>query len=202
MMANEITAKTIWSIDQENSVISFNVRHLTISFVKGEFKTFDASISTTGKNFSTAQINFWVNTSSITTNHVKRDWHLKSEDILDIKNHRYITFTSSAIGRSSANCDHELCGELTMMGITRKITLNVHAGGILNDHWGHERAAFTVSGKINRSDWGLTWNAATESGGLVIGDEVEILCEVELTNMNKVRSGMQKETTKEYGAMG
>ena len=202
MKATEIASKTKWSIDQENSVISFNVRHLMISFVKGEFKTFDAYISTTGKNFSTAQINFWVDSSSITTNHVKRDWHLKSEDFLDVKNHRYITFTSNTIKRSAVNRDHELCGELTMMGITRNVTLNVRAGGILNDHWGHERAAFTVSGKINRSDWGLTWNAATESGGLVIGDEVEILCEVELTNMNKVRLGMQKETTKEYGAMG
>jgi len=202
MKATEIASKTKWSIDQENSLISFNVRHLMISFVKGEFKTFDACISTTGKNFSTAKINFWVDTSSITTNHVKRDRHLKSEDLLDIKNNRYITFTSCAIGRSDANCDHDLCGELTMMGITRNITLNVHAGGILNDHWGHERAAFTVSGKINRSDWGLTWNAATESGSLVIADEVEILCEVELTNTNKARSGMQQETMKEYGAMG
>jgi len=202
MKANEIATKTKWSIDQENSVISFNVRHLMISFVKGEFKTFDASISTSGKNFSTAQINFWVDTSSITTNHVKRDWHLKSEDFLDIKNHRYITFTSNKIGRSAVNCDHELCGELTMMGITRNVTLNVRAGGILNDHWGHERAAFTVSGKINRSDWGLTWNTANESGGFVVGDEVEILCEVELTNMNRAESGMQRETKKEYGAMG
>ena len=173
-----------------------------ISFVKGEFKTFDASISTSGKNFSTAQINFWVDTSSITTNHVKRDWHLKSEDFLDVKNHRYITFTSNTIKRSAVNRDHELCGELTMMGITRNVTLNVRAGGILNDHWGHERAAFTVSGKINRSDWGLTWNTANESGGFVVGDEVEILCEVELTNMNRAESGMQRETKKEYGAMG
>ena len=76
MKTNEPLAKTNWSIDQENSEISFSVKHLMISFIKGEFKTFDAFISTTGKNFRTANINFWIDTSSITTNHVKRAWHL------------------------------------------------------------------------------------------------------------------------------
>ena len=202
MKSNEATTKTIWSVDQENSLISFNVKHLMISFVKGEFKTFDACISTTGKNFKTAQINFWIDTSSITTNHVKRDRHLKSGDFLDAKNHRYIIFTSGTIGRSAVNCDHELCGELTMMGVTRNIKLNVHIGGVLNDHWGHERAAFTISGKINRSEWGLLWNAASESGGLVIGDEVEILCEVELTNKKQKVSETQLEPSHDYSAVG
>jgi len=182
MESNEETTKTRWLIDQENSEISFNVRHLMITHVKGEFKTFNARIITTGNNFGTAEINFWADTSSITTNNVKRDWHLKSSDFFDIKNHRQIRFTSSHIGRSAFNGDHDLWGDLTMMGVTRSIKLSVHFGGILNDHWGYERAAFTVTGKINRSDWGLTWNTLSESGGLVISDEVAILCEVELTN--------------------
>lgn len=200
MKANNITAKTNWSVDQENSEISFNVGHLMISFVKGEFKTFDGCISTVGKNFRTAQINFWIDTSSITTNHIKRDRHLKSSDFLDVKNHRYITFSSGTIGKS-ANGDHDLFGELTMMGVTRNIKLSVHIVGILNDHWGNERTAFVVTGKINRSDWGLTWNAATESGGLVIGDVVEIHCEVELTNKIQKVSKMQLETADENSFM-
>ena len=182
MEPNEENTKTRWLIDQENSEIGFNVRHLMIAHVKGEFKTFNARITTTANNFGTAEIDFWADTSSITTNNVKRDWHLKSSDFFDIKNHRQIRFTSSHIGRSAFNGDHDLWGDLTMMGVTRSIKLSVHFGGILNDHWGYERAAFTVTGKINRSDWGLTWNTLSESGGLVISDEVAILCEVELTN--------------------
>jgi len=202
MKSNEALAKTNWSIDQENSEISFSVKHLMISFIKGEFKTFDAFISTTGKNFRTANINFWIDTSSITTNHVKRDRHLKSNDFLDVKNHRYITFNASAIGASAKNGDHDLYGELTMMGISRNIKLNVHFGGVLNDHWGHERTAFTVSGKINRSDWGLVWNATSESGCTVIGDEVEILCEIELTNKKQEVSETQLKHSHDYSTIG
>jgi len=193
MKANDVTAKINWLVDQENSEIGFSVRHLMIARVKGEFKTFDARITTTGRNFRTAQIEFWADTASITTNHVKRDRHLKSSDFFDVKNHRYITFASTSIGVSASNGDHDMWGDLSMMGITRKIKLNVHFGGVLIDHWGYDRAAFTVSGVINRCDWGLTWNTVTETGGLVIGDEVAILCEVELTNKVYTCSEMQSE---------
>lgn len=193
MKSNDITPKTNWLIDQENSEIGFSVRHLLIAHVKGEFKTFDARITTSGRNFRTARIDFWVDTASITTNHVKRDRHLKSSDFFDVKNHRRITFTSTSIGISACNGDHDMWGELSMMGVTKKVKLNVHFGGVLNDHWGYERAAFTVSGIINRCDWGLIWNASSETEGLVIGNDVEILCEVELTNKIRTGSEMQSE---------
>jgi len=198
MKVNDVPTKTNWLIDQENSEIGFSVRNLVIVRVKGEFKTFDARITTTGRNFRTAQIDFWVDTASVTTNHVKRDRHLKSGDFFDVKNRRYITFASTSIGVAASNGDHDMWGDLSLMGITRKIKLNVHFGGVLIDHWGNERAAFTVSGSINRCDWGLTWNASSENEGLVIGDEVEILCEVELTN--KIRAGavMQSEMADVY----
>jgi len=192
MKSNDVTANTNWLIDQENSEIGFSVRHLVIARVKGEFKTFDARITTNGRNFRTAQIEFWADTASITTNHVKRDWHLKSSDFFDVKNHRHITFASTSIGVSASNGDHDMWGDLSMMGITRKVKLNVHFGGVLIDHWGYERAAFTVSGMINRCDFGLTWNASSETEELVIGDEVAILCEVELTN--KVRAGAEMQS--------
>jgi len=191
MKSNDIASKTNWLIDQENCEIGFIVRHLVISRVKGEFKTFDARITTTGRNFRTARIEFWADTASITTNHVKRDRHLKSGDFFDVKNHRHITFVSTSIGMSALNGDHDMWGDLTMMGITRKIKLNVHFGGVLNNHRGYERAAFTVSGIINRCDWGLSWNSSSEAEGLVIGDEVSILCEVELSNKVRTVSEMQ-----------
>jgi len=200
MNAKKGTARTKWLIDQENSEISFTVKHLLNSHVKGEFKTFDASISTIGNNFRTAQINFWIDTSSITTNHVKRDWHLKSSDFLNVKSYRYITFTSNSIGVSS-NGDYELGGELTILGITHEIKLDVHFGGELNDHWGYERAAFTVSGVINRSDWGLTWNTSTETGCLVVADEVNIQCEVELTDKDQKEKRIQLESARDYSFM-
>ncbi|NEW82166.1 MAG: YceI family protein [Mariniphaga sp.] len=193
MRSNDVTAKTNWLIDQENSEIGFSIRHLVISSVKGEFKTFDARITTTGRNFSTARIEFWIDTASITTNHVKRDRHLKSKDFFDVKNHRHITFASTSIGVSDSNGDHDMWGDLSMMGVTQKIKLKVHFGGVLYDHSGYERAAFSVSGIINRCDWGLTWNASSETEGLVIGDEVAILCEVELTNKVHAGSEMQSE---------
>ena len=182
MKSNDVTAKTNWLIDQENSEIGFSVRHLVIARIKGEFKTFDALITTTGRNFRTARIDFRADSASITTNHIQRDRHLKSSDFFDVKNHLHITFASTSIGVLASNGDHDMWGDLSMMGVTRKVKLNVHFGGVLIDHWGYERAAFTVSGVINRCDWGLTWNASSETEGLVIGDEVAILCEVELTN--------------------
>ncbi|HEY3390733.1 MAG TPA: YceI family protein [Prolixibacteraceae bacterium] len=195
MKLNKITGKTQWSIDQENSEIGFNVKHLMITYIKGEFKTFNASIFTSGRGFGTTEINLWISTYSITTNNVKRDRHLKSSDFFDIKNNRQITFKSRTIGRSVVKGDYNMWGELTMMGVSRIIKLNIHLRGIITDRSGHKRAAFTVTGIINRSDWGLTWNSITESGSMVISDEVEILCEIEVTN--KIHS--EPETQSEFG---
>ena len=188
-MANE----TQWTIDQAHSEIGFKVRHLMIAHVKGAFKKFDASIYTTGKDFTSAEIDLWIDPSSITTGDSKRDEHLMSPDFFDALNHKQITFTSSTIGRSDPNGNHELWGELTLLGITRNIKLMVQFGGILNDPWGNERAGFTLTGKINRSDWGLTWNTAVEAGGLMVSDEVSILCEVELTNAGQKNLTMELE---------
>ena len=185
MKTNHTDTKTKWSIDQAHSEISFKVRHLMISHVKGTFKTFDASIYTTGKDFRTAEVDLWIDASSINTGNEKRDEHLKSPDFFDVKKFKQITFISSTIEKSDADGNHELWGELTMMGIIQNIKLNLQLGGILNDPWGNERAGFTVTGKINRSNWGLTWNSPVESGGLMVSDEIAISCEVELTNIGQ-----------------
>jgi len=180
-----VATKTKWSVDQAHTEIAFKVRHLMIAHVKGSFKTFDASIYTNGKDFTTAEIDLWIDPSSINTGDAKRDEHLKSADFFDAQNHKQITFTSSTIGNLDSDGNHELWGELTMIGVTKNVKLNVQFGGIIKDPWGNEKSGFTVTGKINRSDWGLVWNATLETGGLMVSDEVTILCEVELINIGQ-----------------
>ena len=178
-MSNEIK----WSVDQSHSEITFKVRHLMISNVKGSFKTFDASIYTTGKDFTTAQVDLWIDAASITTGDEKRDEHLKAHDFFDVQKHKEITFSSSTIQKADGDNNHDLWGELTMVGITKNVKLNVEFGGIVTDPWGKEKAGFTVTGKIKRSEWELTWNTAIEAGGLMIGDDITISCEIELINI-------------------
>jgi polyisoprenoid-binding protein YceI len=153
-----------------------------IAHVKGTFRTFDASIYTSNSDFTTADIDLWIDPSSISTGDMKRDEHLKSPEFFDVLNHKQITFISSTIGKPDNAGNHELWGELTILGITKNVKLNVGFGGIIKDPWGNEKAGFTVSGIIKRSDWGLVWNATLETGGLMVSDEVTISCEIELIN--------------------
>ncbi len=188
-----MTTKTKWSIDHAHSEIAFKVRHLMISYVKGTFKTFDASIYTIGKNFKTADIDLWIDASSINTGDTKRDEHLKSADFFDTEKHKQITFTSSTMRKSGPEGNHELWGELTLKGITKNLKLNAQFGGTSKDPWGNEKVGFSVSGIIKRSDWELEWNKALETGGLILGNEVTVSCEVELINAGQEELTMELE---------
>jgi polyisoprenoid-binding protein YceI len=197
-----MTNQTKWSIDPVHSEISFKVKHLMITNVKGSFKIFNASIYTTEKDFTTAGIDIWIDAASITTGDTKRDDHLRGADFFDVQNHKQITFTSETIGKPDLKGNQEVWGELTMKGVTKNIKLRVRFGGIINDPWGNERAGFTVTGKICRNDWGLTWNAAIEAGGLMVSEEVIISCEVELTNIAQSEFTMELDpTTAKIGTM-
>lgn len=189
-----MTNETKWSIDQAHSEIAFKVKHLMIAYVKGTFKTFDASIYTTGKDFATAVIDLWIDVSSISTGDEKRDEHLKSADFFNVEKFKQIAFTSSTIEKSDQDGNHELWGELTLGGITKNVKLNVQFGGMIMDHWGNEKAGFTVTGKINRSDWNLIWNTSLEAGGIMISEEVTISCEIELTNAGQKDMTMKLES--------
>ncbi|MEI6682473.1 MAG: YceI family protein [Bacteroidota bacterium] len=191
MKNTNVTSKTRWSIDQAHSELAFKVRHLRITSVRGSFRTFDASIYTRGKDFTTAEIDLWIDASSISTGDAKRDEHLKSADFFDVETHKQISFTSISIGKTDKEGNHEMWGELTMRGITKNVMLMVQFGGIVNDPWGNEKAGFTVTGKVNRSDWGLVWTTAMEAGGIMVGEEVSITCEVELTNLGQEGLTMQ-----------
>jgi len=193
--------QTKWSIDHAHSDISFRIRHLMIAHVKGAFKTFDASIYTTDKDFTTAEIDLWIDASSITTGDINRDKHLKGVDFFDVHNHKQITFTSTTIENPGPDGTHELWGKLTIKGITKNVKLNVQFGGIITDPWRNEKAGFTVTGKINRNDWGLTWNTSMETGGFMVSEEVTISCEVELINAGPKDLAMELESIDDHEAV-
>jgi len=176
--------KSKWVIDPVHTEIAFKVKHLMITNVKGVFKEFDASIYTTGDDFMTAEVDFWMNPASIDTGSADRDKHLKSADFFDVENHKEITFRGNTYEKVDED-SYELYGDLTVRGITKRIKLDVEFGGVVKDPWGNEKAGFSINGKINRKDWDLNWNAALEAGGWLVSDEVRISCEVQLLKSNE-----------------
>ena len=176
--------KSKWVIDPVHTEIAFKVKHLMITNVKGVFKEFDASIYTTGDDFMTAEVDFWMNPASIDTGSADRDKHLKSADFFDVENHKEITFRGNTYEKVDED-SYELYGDLTVRGVTKRIKLDVEFGGVVKDPWGNEKAGFSINGKINRKDWDLNWNAALEAGGWLVGDEVRISCEVQLLKSNE-----------------
>ena len=194
MKTEDSKTKNKWSIDQAHSEIGFRVRHLMISHVRGSFKVFDASIYTSGQDFTTAEIDLWIDASSINTGNTQRDTHLQSSDFFDVANHKQITFTSTTIGKPDADGNRELWGELTMRGVSKNVKLNLELGGIVMDPYGNEKAGLTVTGKINRNDWELSWNSPMENGGFLVSEDVTISCEIELTNIGVVDQVMILDT--------
>ena len=173
-----INTKTKWTIDTINSQVSFKVKYLVFTNVRGNFKEFDASIYTTGEDFTSAEIDFRINAASIDTGIEGRDAHLKNADFFDVEEFKEIHFTGNSFVKSKKDNRYELYGELTMKRIKKKIKLDVEFGGIIKDPWGTDKASFSIKGKINRKDWGLNWNAALETGGVLVSEDVWINCEV------------------------
>lgn len=178
--------KTKWVIDPSHSEIGFKIKHLMITNVKGVFKEFEASIYTTGDDFMSAEIDFWMNPASVDTGSADRDAHLKGADFFDAENYKEITFVANTYEKVDDDGSYELYGDLTIKGITKRIKLDVEFGGVMKDPWGNEKAGFSINGKINRKDWGLTWNATLEAGGVLVSDDVKISCEVQLLKSNEV----------------
>ncbi len=170
--------RTKWMIDPAHSEINFQVRHLMIANVKGEFQKINASIEAVGMDFSHAKVQATLDAEGIYTNDENRDKHLRSADFFDAEKHPYLSFTSTALEPLGGN-DYKLKGDLTIKGIVKPVTLDVEFGGTMTDPYGNVKAGFSVSGKINRKDWGLNWNSALEAGGVLVGDEVKISAEVQ-----------------------
>lgn len=176
------TQKTNWVIDPSHSKVSFKVKHLMISNVLGNFKEFEGQASTDGDDFSTAEINFSLNAASIDTEMADRDAHLKSADFFDAEKFPKLTFTSDGM-KDLGDDMYELTGDLMIKDVTRKVALSAEFGGIMTDPWGNVKAGFSITGKINRKDWGLNWNAALEAGGVLVGEEVKISADIELAKV-------------------
>jgi len=169
---------TKWSIDPTHSEIGFKVKHMMFTNVSGSFQKFDATIETEGDNFETAKIDFTGDIDSITTGNTDRDTHLLSADFFDAAQYPKISFESTSFKKIDEG-DYELTGNLTLHGATKPVTLSTEFGGLMKDPWGNTKAGFSITGKINRKDWGLNWNSALETGGVLVSDEVKLNIELQ-----------------------
>jgi polyisoprenoid-binding protein YceI len=168
-----------WKVDPAHSEIQFKVKHLMITTVTGYFRTFDLEVETENDDFNTARrIEFTADIDSIDTNNAQRDTHLKSADFFDAENHKQLKFVGK---KFESNGDEAILdGDLTIRGVTKPMTLKIELGGTVVDPYGQHKAGFTVNGKISRKEFGLQWNAITEAGQVVVGDEIRILAEIQL----------------------
>ena len=179
--ANTATNTTTkWTIDPAHSEIQFKVKHLMITTVTGSFQKFDADITAPGDDLSKARVTFRAETASVTTGSEQRDAHLKGADFFDIANHPQIVFTSTKSENVDSDGSWTLHGDLTINGVTKPVKLDVEFGGVMKDPWGNHKAGISIHGKFDRKQWGLSWNAALEAGGMLVSDEVRIACEVQL----------------------
>jgi len=177
---------TKWALDPAHSEIQFKVRHLMVSWANGTFKKFEADVKSNGDDFSSAKVRFTAEVDSIHTNNEQRDAHLKNSDFFDAANHPQIVFESEKLEKVDDD-QYKLYGQLTMRGVTKKIALNVEFGGIMQDPWGNTRTGFTVTGKINRKDFGVSYGAVTETGGVLLGDDVTINANVEFVKVQELQ---------------
>lgn len=170
--------KTKWVLDSTHSELTFKVKHLMIANVKGEFRKFSAELESVNEDFTKAAINVTIDASSIFTNEDQRDGHLKGADFFDTANYPELTFKGTSFKKVDDE-NYKLTGILTIKGVSKEVTLDVEFGGINKDPWGNQKAGFSLNGKINRKDWGLNWNAALETGGVLVSEEVKIAAEVQ-----------------------
>jgi polyisoprenoid-binding protein YceI len=172
-------ARTTWKIDPAHSQVEFAIRHLMITTVRGRFNDVKGTVVTEGDDPATAQVEVIIDVNSIDTREPQRDAHLKSADFFDVEKYPYITFKSRRVTDVKGD-RFKLVGDLTIHGVTRDATLDVTSEGRATDPWGGERAGYSATTKINRKDFGLTWNQALETGGVLVGDEVKISIDLEL----------------------
>jgi polyisoprenoid-binding protein YceI len=172
-------AQTNWAFDKAHSKIGFSVSHLVITDVEGNFKEFDASVTTDGDNWENAKIEFTAEIASIDTDNEKRDEHLRSDDFFNAEMYPQLKFVSKSFKKVDGN-EYKLVGDLTIRDVTKEVELEVELNGTVVDPWGNTKAGFDLEGEINRFDYGLKWSKALETGGLVVGEDVEIIGKLQL----------------------
>ena len=172
---------TTWTIDPSHAEIGFAVRHLMIATVRGRFGAVSGTVTVDETNPRNSKIDVTVDVTSVDTRQEMRDNHLRSPDFFDVAKYPTMHFVSKRIDGDIGG-EFRVLGDLTIRGVTREVTLTANLEGRTKDPWGNERAGFSASGKINRHDFGLTWNQALESGGVMVGDEVKLTIDVELVH--------------------
>lgn len=181
IMIVSVNAQTTkWDFDATHSSVNFSIEHMVISEVSGDFKKFEGSVFSDKEDFTDAKINFVISANSINTDNDMRDTHLKGPDFFDTEKFPLITFKSTSF-KKVKDKSYQLTGELTMHGVTKTITLDVIYGGTVVDPYKNTKAGFKIIGKLNRKDYGLNWSMTIENGGLMVGDDVNFTCRVELT---------------------
>jgi len=168
-----------WTIDPAHTDIRFSVRHMMISTVRGSFEEFTGTVDFDENDPTATQIDVTIQADSVNTREPKRDGHLKSPDFFDAETYPALTFKSTRV--EPVDDQHaKLYGELTIKDVTKEVALDVEYLGSATSPWGQTSAGFVASGKINRADWGLTWNQALEAGGVLVGEEIGLGIDVEL----------------------
>lgn len=176
-MATE--TKTLWNIDPTHSEIQFKVKHLVISTVTGNFKNFEGRIEAEGDNFENADVYFETHINSVFTNNEDRDEHLKSEDFFHAEEYPKLTFESTSF-KKTGDKNYKVSGDLTIRDVTKEVELDVVHGGTVEDPYGNTKAGFEATGTINRKEFGLTWDAVTEAGNVVVGDNIKLQLNLQL----------------------
>jgi len=176
---------TLWVLDPTHSELRFKIKHLMISTVSGQFNQFKGTVETYEEDFTTAKVHFEAEIDSISTNNLQRDEHLKAGDFFNAEEHPKLVFEGERMEKTGED-EYKLYGDVTIKGVSKKLVLDVEFGGITKDPWGNMRTGFSVSGKINRQDYGISFGAVSESGGLLLGDEVKINADVEFVKQVEV----------------
>lgn len=171
--------KTTWAVDAAHSLVEFGVRHLMISTVKGRFGDVEGTVTASDDTFRDASVDITIGVASIDTRQSERDGHLRSADFFEVEKFPKMTFKSTRVD-PQADDSLRVVGQLTIRGVSKEVVLSVTPEGRGPDPWGGVRAGFSATAKINRRDFGLTWNQALEAGGFVVGDDIKISIDVEL----------------------
>lgn len=177
--AKDATVIATWVIDPLHSEVMFKVKHLVISTVTGSFSKFEGTAVTTEDSFENAKINFEIDVDSIYTGQEQRDMHLKNGDFFEAETFPKIIFESVSFSKTGPD-NYILKGNLTLKGVTKEVGLNAEYGGIEKDNYGNTKAGFEVSGIINRKEFGLSYNALTETGGLALGENIKLSANIQL----------------------
>ncbi|WP_375444673.1 YceI family protein [uncultured Fibrella sp.] len=172
-------ATTKWVVDPMHSEVQFKVKHLVISTVTGTFRNFEGGATTEHDDFDGAEVHFSLDVNSIDTNQEMRDTHLKSAEFFEADTYPHIAFKSTSFKKIEDD-EYTVTGDLTMKGITKPVTLKADYGGTAKDAYGNQKLGFEVTGKINRKEFGLTYNALTETGGLALGEDIKLIANIQL----------------------